>query len=47
MLETRHLLVSEYGYTLYDIDEMYPFELEITTLMIVQIAETKKKHNQG
>lgn len=46
LYEIRHTLVSEYGYSLEDIDNMSTFDLEITTLMIIRHNEEKKNRNK-
>ena len=44
MLELRHLLVTEHGYRLGELDDMALFDLEMTALIAVQTE--KNKSNQ-
>lgn len=42
LLETRHNLVKYHGYSISDVDEMTPVEIELTIMMIVAQAERDK-----
>lgn len=42
-MDTRHQLVTDYGYTLSDIDSMFVYEFEITNLMIIQNNKAKEQ----
>ncbi|WEM34325.1 hypothetical protein [Xanthomonas phage X1] len=44
MLELRHLLVTEHGYRLDELDDMPLFEIEMTSLIAVETQ--KRKMNQ-
>lgn len=45
-LRTAFLMVEEHGYTMTDINEMFPFEFELQTLFILEHLEHQKKLKQ-
>lgn len=45
-LRTAFLMVEEHGYSMSDLNDMFPFEFELQTLFILEHLEHQKKLKQ-
>jgi hypothetical protein len=43
MLELRHVLIDQYGYSLVDLDEMTDYEIQMTSMVAINMDKKRRE----